>query len=219
MGVTPHDAAGKVQGNGDDHGFREHHPRRCHAGPGTARRRHPRRVHPRWLGIGYQDDVLMQYAGEGMSKPAALLFGHRTYADVLGYWSSIGPNPFIDSLCSSTKFVVSRSAGTELAHPNSQLLAGDAVETVAALKQRHAGELMIMGSGELVRALHAAGLIDRYALQIYPIALGSGTRLFGEGERAKLTLERSLATTTGVLITEYAVECAAVAAVDTGRQD
>ena len=52
-----------------------------------------------------------------------------------------------------------------------------------------------------------------------PIALGSGTRLFGEGERAKLTLERSLATTTGVLITEYAVERAAVAAVDTGRQD
>lgn len=175
-------------------------------------------THGGW-GIGYQDDVLMQYAGEGMSKPRALLFGHRTYADVLGYWSSIGPNPFIDSLRSSTKFVVSRSAGTELAHPNSQLLAGDAVETVAALKQRHAGELMIMGSGELVRALHAAGLIDRYALQIHPIALGSGTRLFGEGERAKLTLERSLATTTGVLITEYAVECAAVAAVDTGRQD
>ena len=175
-------------------------------------------THGGW-GIGYQDDVLMQYAGEGMSKPGALLFGHRTYADVLGYWSSIGPNPFIDSLRSSTKFVVSRSAGTELAHPNSQLLAGDAVETVAALKQRHAGELMIMGSGELVRALHAAGLIDRYALQICPIALGSGTRLFGEGERAKLTLERSLATTTGVLITEYAVERAAVAAVDTGRQD
>lgn len=174
-------------------------------------------THGGWA-IGYQDDVLMQYAGEGMGKPRALLFGHRTYADVLGYWSSIGPNPFIDSLRSSTKFVVSRSAGTELAHPNSQLLAGDAVETVAALKQRHAGELMIMGSGELVRALHAAGLIDRYALQIYPIALGSGTRLF-EGERAQLTLERSLATTTGVLITEYAVERAAVAAVDTGRQD
>lgn len=168
---------------------------------------------------GYQDDVLMQYAGEGMRSGPSLLFGHRTYDDVLGYWSSIGPNPFVDSLLGADKFVVSRSAGTRLAYPNSTLLAGDATETVAALKERHGRDLMIMGSGELVRALAAAGLVDRYALQVYPIALGSGTRLFGNGDgndhgndngsgngkQVRLELERSLPTTTGVLIAEYSV--------------
>lgn len=157
-------------------------------------------------GNGYQDEVLMKYAGEGMSQGPGLLFGHRTYTDVLGYWSSIGPNPFVDSLLGSDKFVVSRSAGTELAYPNSELLGGDAVQTVAALKERYGRDLMIMGSGELVRTLHAAGLVDRYALQVYPIVLGSGTRLFGDGDRVNLTLERSIPTTTGVLIAEYAVQ-------------
>jgi len=161
-------------------------------------------AHGGW-GNGYQDDVLMQYAGEGMRTGTGLLFGHRTYRDVLGYWSSIGPNPFVDSLLGSDKFVVSRSVDTELAYPNSELLIGEAVETVAALKERYARDLMIMGSGELVRALHAGGLVDRYALQIYPIVLGSGARLFGEDDRVDLTLERSIPTTTGVLIAEYAV--------------
>jgi len=157
-------------------------------------------------GNGYQDEVLMKYAGEGMSQGPGLLFGHRTYTEVLGYWSSIGPNPFVDSLLGSDKFVVSRSADTELAYPNSELLGGDAVQTVAALKERYGRDLMIMGSGELVRTLHAAGLVDRYALQVYPIVLGSGTRLFGDGDRVNLTLERSIPTTTGVLIAEYAVQ-------------
>lgn len=156
-------------------------------------------------GNGYHDDVRMEYAGEGMSRGPGLLFGRRTYDDVLGYWSSAGPNPFLDSLLNTDKFVVSRSAGTELGYPNSQLLVGEAVETVTALKERYPRDLIIMGSGELVRALQAARLIERYALQIYPVVLGSGTRLFGEGERADLTLRRSIPTTTGVLIAEYTV--------------
>ena len=74
-----------------------------------------------------------------------------------------------------------------------------------ALREQLDGALTIMGSGELVRSLHAAGLIDRYVLQIYPIVLGSGTRLFADGTRVDLTLERSLTTTTGVIIAQYAV--------------
>jgi dihydrofolate reductase len=154
---------------------------------------------------GYQDEVAMEYAAEGMGGEGALLFGHRTYDDLLGHWTSVGPNPFVDALVGTHKFVVSRAADTALAYDNSELLAGDAVATVAALTRRYSGDLTIMGSGELVRALHAAGLIDRYALQIHPLVLGSGRRLFADGDRVELRRERSIPTTTGVVIAEYAV--------------
>ncbi|MEZ7131537.1 dihydrofolate reductase family protein [Nonomuraea sp. AD125B] len=63
--------------------------------------------------------------------------------------------------------------------------------------------IRVLGSGELVRSLHAAGLVEEYVLLIHPIVLGSGTRLFGEGERAGLTLQEAITTTTGVVITRY----------------
>lgn len=154
---------------------------------------------------GYQDEVSMKYASEGMRAGGGLLFGHRTYDDVLGYWTSMGPNPFVDVLVGSEKFVVSHNPDVKLTYPNSELLVGDAVSTVAAFKNQYPRDLMIMGSGKLVRQLHGAGLIDRYALLIHPIVLGSGTRLFPEGPRTDLKLERSIPTTTGVIIAEYSV--------------
>ena len=156
---------------------------------------------------GYQDDVSMAFAAEGMSQQGALLFGRRTYEDVLGYWTAVDtPNPFADVLVRSPKYVVSRSPQTELAYPNSQLVAGDAVQTVGALRDRaDVPPLTIMGSGELIRALHPAGLIDQYTLLIFPIVLGSGARLFGEADRTDLDLERTIPTTTGVVIAQYTV--------------
>ncbi|HZA02986.1 MAG TPA: dihydrofolate reductase family protein, partial [Propionibacteriaceae bacterium] len=148
---------------------------------------------------GYADEVSMQFAGEGMSRKGGLLFGRRTYQDLLGYWTTTpDPNPFTEVLIDSRKYVVSRSAEVDLAYPNSTLLAGDAAATVAALKDRVDADLTVLGSGELVRTLHAARLIDAYVLLIHPIVLGSGTRLFGEADRRNLTLERSIPTTTGV---------------------
>lgn len=162
-------------------------------------------THGGW-GDGYQDEVSMGFAAEGMSEGGALLFGRRTYDDMLGFWTSIGePNPFTDVLVHSTKHVVTRDASAVAAHPNTQLHVGEATETIAALKAAGGEDLTVMGSGELTRALHAARLIDRFVLQIHPIVLGSGTRLFGEGERANLRLERSIPTTTGVIIAQYAV--------------
>ncbi|HEY2556472.1 MAG TPA: dihydrofolate reductase family protein [Diaminobutyricibacter sp.] len=163
-------------------------------------------VHGGW-GNGYQDDVSMGFAAEGMSQQGALLFGRRTYEDLLGYWTTLNaPNPFADVLVRSPKYVVSRSARTELAYPNSELLAGDAIQTVGALRERlDVPPLTIMGSGELIRTLHRAGLIDSYSLLIFPIVLGSGTRLFGDADRTDLTLDRTIPTTTGVVIAQYTV--------------
>jgi dihydrofolate reductase len=161
-------------------------------------------------GDGYSDEVSMRFVAESTSRTGALLFGRRTYEDLLGFWTTTpDPNPFTDVLVNSPKYVVSRSADTGVDHPNSTLLAGEAVETVAALKDQLSENLTILGSGELVRALHAARLIDSYVLQVYPILLGSGTRLFGAADRLDLVLERSIPTTTGVLIASYRADYAA----------
>lgn len=161
--------------------------------------------HGGW-GIAYADEVIGNFAGSGMGTTAALLFGHRSYTDLLRHWTSVDePNPFTDSLVNQQKYVVSRDAAAELEYPNSTLLAGEAAETVARLKADLNGGITILGSGELVRSLHAAGLIDEYVLLTHPIVLGSGTRLFGDGDRTNLTLEESLTSTTGVVIGRYRV--------------
>lgn len=155
-------------------------------------------------GQGFQDQVSMEFASEGMSEEGALLFGRRTYQDLLAFWTTTaGPNPFAEVLLNSPKYVASRSAESRLQYPASTLLSGDVVEEVRTLTRTSEVPLTIMGSGELFRTLHAAGLIDEYVLLIHPIVLGSGTRLFGEGERTDLTLVRSIPTTTGVIITQY----------------
>jgi dihydrofolate reductase len=155
---------------------------------------------------GYQDEVSMNFAAEGMNREGALLFGRRTYTDLLGFWTSLPePNPFATVLVERPKYVVSRASDTHLDYPNSTLLGGDAAVTVRQLRDTTDLDLTIMGSGELIRSLHAAGLIDHYTLMIHPIVLGSGTRLFGEADRVDLELERCLPTSTGVVIASYLV--------------
>lgn len=162
-------------------------------------------THGGW-GNGYQDQVSMEFMSEGMTGEGAMLFGRRSYEDLLAFWSSnTEPNPFTDYLLAAQKYVVSRSAETELAYPNSTLLSGEAHETVRKLKDEFDGSINIIGSGELVRVLHRAHLMDDYVLQIYPIVLGSGTRLFSDADRTDLTLERTVSTTTGVIIAHYSV--------------
>jgi dihydrofolate reductase len=155
--------------------------------------------------VPYQDEVAMRFAGEGMSQGGAMLFGHRTYDDLLAYWTRTPePNPFTDVLVNTPKYVVSRSRDLRLAHPNSTLLAGDASETVAELVRTLDGAITVLGSGELVRALFGAGLVDELVLMHHPLVLGTGTTLFGPN-RVELDLRRTVPTTTGVVIAQYAV--------------
>ncbi|MFI6817691.1 dihydrofolate reductase family protein [Nonomuraea sp. NPDC050328] len=161
--------------------------------------------HGGW-GEGYGDRVIGQFAGAGMANTTAMLFGRRSYEDLLAHWTSVTePNPFTDTLVNQRKYVVSRDRRTRLGYPNSTLLAGEAAETVTRLKRELDGVITVIGSGELVRSLHAAGLVDEYVLLIHPIVLGSGTRLFGDGDRSDLKLEESGTSTTGVVIARYQV--------------
>jgi dihydrofolate reductase len=160
--------------------------------------------HGGWA-VPYQDQVQGEYMGARMgSGGGKLLLGRWTYEKFEDAWQKQPEDdPIRHVLEASTKFVVSRSH-RELGWQNSVLLEGDAAETVADLKSREDGGIVILGSGELIGALLPHGLIDAFLLTIHPLVLGSGRRLFGDdGALAKFKLVESKPTTTGVLITRY----------------
>lgn len=162
-------------------------------------------VHGGWA-VGYDDDVLRTFTGAAMAESTGLLLGLRTYEDLLRHWTSVPePNAFTDALVGAPKHVVSRDGSTHLRYPNSTLHVGDAHLTVRRLRESWEGTLTVLGSGELVVALDAAGLVDEYVLLIYPILLGSGHRLFSDEHRKDLRLVAAVPTTTGVLACRYAV--------------
>lgn len=161
-------------------------------------------AHGGWA-LPFASDEQMAIMGEGMGETAGMLFGRRTYEQLVGHWlSAPEPNPFGGFIRATPKWVASRS-DAPVRHPASTLLHGDAAETAARLRDEVDGAISILGSGELVRSLHAAGLIDGYVLLVHPIVLGSGIRLFGEGERRDLELRRVDRTSTGVVIQQLTV--------------
>jgi len=161
--------------------------------------------HGGW-GQRYNDEVMGREMAEGMAKPGDMLFGRGTWQDFITAWGRLTDgNPVTTRMNASTKYVVSRSLEDADAWPNSILLRGDAVDTVADLKAQPGRDLSVIGSASLVRSLHAVGLIDRYTLLIHPLTLGTGTRMFeGPAPLTEFDLTHSVTTTKGVIIATYA---------------
>ncbi|MGH3495566.1 MAG: dihydrofolate reductase family protein, partial [Sciscionella sp.] len=126
-------------------------------------------THGGW-GPQYNDEVMGSEMAKGMAGPGDMLFGRRTWQDFITAWGHLTDgNPVTTHMNAATKYVVSRTLEGADAWPNSILLRGDAVDTVAELKAQPGSNLSIIGSASLVRSLHAAGLIDRYTLLIHPL--------------------------------------------------
>jgi len=149
------------------------------------------------------DEALAAEMGVGMDSGGALLFGHRTYRHMEAFWPhQTDGNPYTEYMNRVEKFVTSRHPDTQLDWQHSTLLAGEASDTVAALKQTDGPDLTILGSGELVRSLAAAGLVDEYVLIVHPVVLGTGIRMFGDTHQ-QLELTRSITTPKGVTVAHY----------------
>jgi dihydrofolate reductase len=160
-------------------------------------------THGGWA-IPYQDSVIAQKMGAMMgSAQGSLLLGRRTYEDLFSVWPKRTDNPFTEHLNKVQKYVASRTLKEPLPWQNSNLLNGDAADAVAALKQKEDIDLGILGSGELIQSLMRRNLIDEYVLLIFPIVLGTGRRLFPDGETVRLHLVESLPTPSGVIIATY----------------
>jgi dihydrofolate reductase len=148
----------------------------------------------------YTDQVMIDYMTAGSGEDGCLLLGRTTYQMMAATWPHMPEdNPFTGWINAMPKYVASTTLTAPLEW-NATLLEGDAGTAVAALKQSEGPDLTVLGSGVLVQTLRASGLIDEYLLSIYPLLLGSGTRLFPDGGEAELELLDSTTTSTGVII-------------------
>jgi dihydrofolate reductase len=162
--------------------------------------------HGGWA-IAYNDPVMTEAATEDMASTGPILLGRRTYEDFYAFWPHQKDNPFTEVLHNTLKYVASTTLREPLPWRNSALLQGDAADAVARLKQQRGKDMVVLGSGELVRSLMGRDLVDRYVLLIHPLVLGSGRRLFQDGgPSARLRLVDARTTTTGVVIATYQKE-------------
>jgi dihydrofolate reductase len=112
----------------------------------------------------------------------ALLLGRRTYEVFAASWPQRGSDvPNADWMNNTQKYV----ASTTLESPewqNTTVLKGDVSEAVSRLKQEGGETITLNGSAGLLRSLLSAGLVDELRLLLHPVVLGSGHRLFDDGE-------------------------------------
>lgn len=167
--------------------------------------------HGGWA-TGYDEQFDKDNEGEAVvreweSKTEALLLGRKTYdiwAKAWGVWdeNALGLiGEFTRRYNRVPKYVASRTL-TELGWKNSHLLGDDVHAAVTKLKAEREGEIRVWGSTVLIKSL--ADLIDEYRLAVYPIALGTGKRVFSDGfPVSRFTLAGSRALKSGVVINIY----------------
>ena len=150
----------------------------------------------------YWDDLMQETMGEAMGKPFDLLLGRRTYEIFAAFWPH-EEGPGADALNSATKHVASKTLD-KVEWANSHLIEGDVVEGIRRLKEEDGPEIQVHGSSNLIQTLLANELADELRVWTFPVLLGGGKRLFGDGTRPSgLKLTDSKTSTTGVLIATY----------------
>jgi dihydrofolate reductase len=152
-----------------------------------------------------QDPAMQEAMGARMSGDWSLLVGRTTYEGFAGYWPKQEPNQFTDALNRVEKYVASTTLSEPLPWQNSTLLVGDGADAVAQLKGERRENLVVFGSGVLVRSLMPRNLVDELVLLIHPLVLGSGHRLFPDTGSPPATFELvdSATTGTGVVMATY----------------
>src|SRR5437763_16930610 len=144
-----------------------------------------------------------QFKVEELFKADALLLGRRTYQGFAAAWPTMpGTGAYGERMNSLPKYVVSTTL-SEVTW-NATLITGDLTEELPRLKQEAGQDILVFGGGQLVHTLHARDLIDEYRLMVFPVVLGSGKRLFPDGDEKKaLKLVASKTIPSGVVVLTY----------------
>lgn len=138
---------------------------------------------------------------EQMTRTHALLLGRKTYEIFASYWpthESAWPG-----INSATKYVVSHTR-TDSLWDNTVFIKDNVVKEIRGLKQQDGPDLHVYGSSQLLQTLFKHDLVDELWLKIFPITLGTGKRLFGEGTiPAAFRLTHAEPTPSGVIVANY----------------
>jgi dihydrofolate reductase len=150
--------------------------------------------------VPYFDEALGDEMTAQMSQPFDLLLGRKTYEIFASYWPNQGSD---DPINRAKKYVVSNEAiNTEWVETIQ--IKGDVVVEIGKLKQQNGPMLQVHGSSNLIQTLLANDLVDELWLKVFPVALGKGKRLFGEGTLpAAFKLMESNTSPSGVIIASY----------------
>jgi dihydrofolate reductase len=154
-----------------------------------------------------EDELAQQWALGGILEAGGFLLGRATYEIFAAYWPNASDEEQViaEPLNTKPKYVASSTLSEPLEWQNSTLLEGDLAEAVRALKQEDGGDVHVIGSSELVRALIGHDLADVLRIMLDPLLLGGGKRCFpGDRQLRELRLVDSQATSTGAILATYA---------------
>jgi len=155
--------------------------------------------------VPYWDEPMGQFMDECFSQPFDLLLGRRTYEIFAAHWPFVGEDDPIGKAFNEVAKYVATSSTAPLSWKNSVALKGDVAAEIARLKQEDGPILLTQGSSVLLQTLLAHDLIDEFRLLTFPLVLGRGKRLFGQGAKAgALKLAENRVSTTGVTMSVYA---------------
>jgi len=151
------------------------------------------------------DDVFSEAVGKMFSEPFDLLLGRKTYEIFAAHWpyAEGGSHDSIARTFNAiTKYVATRK-GLDLTWKGSVALS-DAAPDVAKLKQEDGPSLLTQGSTDLIQTLLANELVDEINIFTFPVMLGRGKKLFGDGPRpAAFRLISGRISPNGILIAQY----------------
>jgi len=155
--------------------------------------------------FGYWDDVIGEAMAKETSSPFETLLGRKTYEIFAAHWPNVDPeeDPGADIYNKAKKYVISQTL-KEVTWQNSELISGDIEKRLIDLKEQDGPDLVVTGSSKLIQTLLKLDLIDEFKLKIYPVVVGHGKRLFGDGTiPVGLKLVKSAISDSGVIIATY----------------
>ena len=150
------------------------------------------------------DDEMQRFKRDELYEAAAVLLGRTTYEIWAAFWPSLADEDMFGRRVNAMpKYVVSRSL-TRAHWNNTTVLSGEVGAEVAHLRQEVDGDILVVGSADLVAELSNLGLVDEYRLMQFPVILGSGKRLFrDEADTNHLRLVDARTFASGIVLLTY----------------
>lgn len=157
---------------------------------------------PAWT-APYWSDQIGEYKYAELFASDALLLGRVTYQGFAEAWPDRSDEQGYADRMNNLPKVVASTTLADVAWSNSSLITGDVAQAIARLKQESNQTYLVFGSGTLVQTLIEHDLVDEYRLLVYPVVLGRGQRLFGDGCKTNLKLTETKSFDSGVVALHY----------------